>query len=99
MQRITNISQLNQGDMIWNISNGIELRMMKFLCVHPNNGEYSLFLNLNEDGMPKFYNKRLENSKWYLYDKDSTKDIALEKMKTLEMRLENLKTDYNQDYK
>ena len=91
MKIITDIHQLQKGDKICRIKNDITIEIIEFLCIHPYNSEYSLFIDYNKDGMPKFYNKRLEESKWYLYDNDSSKDMALEKVKTLEIRLKNLK--------
>ena len=98
MKEITNISQLNKGDKIWRIQNDTHIEIIEFLCIHPYCPEYSLFIDSSKDGMPKFYNKRLETSKWYLYDKDSKKNIALERIKTLEVRLKNLKIIYSQEY-
>jgi len=45
--------------------------ILEFVCIHPHNSEYSIFLNSCEDGMPKFYNKRLEKENFYLYDGSS----------------------------
>lgn len=44
--------------------------------------------------MPKFYNKNLENSDYYLYDKDSREDMQSERVKKLELWLKNLKRKY-----
>ena len=51
------------------------------------NNNYSIFLDCNKDGMTKFYNKNLENSDYYLYDKDSREDMQSERVKKLELWL------------
>ena len=66
MERVTSIDQLKAGDKIARVWNG-EIKIIEFLCRHPHNKEYSLFLNSTYDGMPKFYNKRLVEEKWYLF--------------------------------
>ena len=63
---------------------------IEFLCIHPYNEEYSLFLNQNKDGMPKFYNKRLKDEEWYLYDR---KDNFNEE---IDMRIELLNKHINE---
>lgn len=99
MKRIIDISELKPGDIIWRIKNDIDVEAIEFLCIHPHNDAYSLFIDMNKDGMPKFYNKRLQDSKYYLYDKDSEKDIAKERIRIAEKRLYNLKRDLNAKYK
>lgn len=51
MEKITSISQLKKGDKIWTINtfSGM-VDILEFLCVHPHNEEYSIFLNENYDG-------------------------------------------------
>lgn len=69
MERITDIKQLKPGDKIWSIDHfSANATIIEFVCIHPHNHEYSVFLNINYDGMPKFYNKRLQEDKWYRYD-------------------------------
>lgn len=94
MKRITDISVLNKGDRIWRIKNNIDVEIIEFLCVHPYDSDYLLFLDCNKDGMPKFYKKRLENSEYFLYDKDSIKDMQSERVRVLELKLKNLKRRY-----
>lgn len=91
MKRIKTISELKPGDIIWRIKNNIELQEIEFLCIHPHNENYSLFMDMNKDGLPKFYNERLETEVWYLYDdKNSRKDFLAERIKVLKVRLKNL---------
>lgn len=94
MKKITNILELKKGDKIWRIKNNISVEIIEFLCIHPYNNNYSIFLDCNKDGMPKFYNKNLENSDYYLYDKDSREDMQSERVKKLELWLKNLKRKY-----
>ena len=94
MKRITDISELKQGDKIWRVKNDIDIEIIEFLCVHPYNKEYSLFINMNKDGMPKFYNRRLQDSEYYLYEKKSNKDIEKERIRVASLRLKNLKLRY-----
>jgi len=67
-QQITNIEQLKKGDKIWIIGPDGLIKIMEFVCIHPHNPEYSIFLNSCYDGMPKFYNKRLSEEHFELYD-------------------------------
>lgn len=66
MKRITEISQLTKGDIIVTI---VDHKVVKreFVCVHPRNDKYSIFLNETYDGCPKFYNETLKFNEWYLF--------------------------------
>lgn len=66
MKRITNVSQLKKGDVIVNVKGDV-ITTLEFREIHPHNDAYSIVLNSNHDGAPKFYNKRLEEEEWYLY--------------------------------
>ena len=66
MKRITNVSQLKKGDVIVNVKGDV-ITTLEFREIHPHNDAYSVMLNSNRDGAPKFYNKRLEEEEWYLY--------------------------------
>jgi len=69
MERITDIKELKPGQQIWHINQMTgNFEIMEFVCIHPHNEAYSVFLNQNYDGMPKFYNKNLENEAYYPYD-------------------------------
>ena len=68
MKRITNISQLKPGNKVFTVNRDGSLEILEFREIHPNNDNYSLFLNENQDGMHKFFNKTLEDREYYLYD-------------------------------
>ena len=68
MKRITNINQLKPGTKIFTVNRDGSLEILEFREIHPNNDNYSLFLNENQDGMHKFFNKTLEDREYYLYD-------------------------------
>ena len=68
MKRITNINQLKPGNKIFTVNRDGSLEILEFREIHPNNDNYSLFLNENQDGMSKFFNKTLEDREYYLYD-------------------------------
>lgn len=66
MKRVTEISQLTKGDIIVTI---VDHKVVKreFVCVHPHNDKYSIFLDELHDGCPKFYNETLKINEWYLF--------------------------------
>ena len=68
-ERVTNVLQLQPQDKIWSIEilTG-RVVIIEFVCVHPHNENYSVFLNENHDGLPKFYNEKLEKEEWWRYD-------------------------------
>ena len=68
MKRITNINQLKPGNKIFTVNRDGSFEILEFREIHPNNDNYSLFLNENQDGMHKFFNKTLEDREYYLYD-------------------------------
>lgn len=70
MKRITEISQLTKGDIIVTI---VDHKVVKreFVCVHPRNDKYSIFLNETYDGCPKFYNETLKSRKVWEVDPES----------------------------
>lgn len=68
MKRITNISQLKPGNKIFTVNHDGSLEILEFREIHPHNDKYSLFLNENQDGKHKFFNKTLEDREYYLYD-------------------------------
>lgn len=73
MKRITEISQLTKGDIIVTIVDHKIVRR-EFVCVHPYNNKYSIFLNELYDGCPKFYNDYLKSKEWYLFT-NSNEDL------------------------
>ena len=68
MKRITNINQLKPGNKIFTVNHNGSHEILEFREIHPNNDNYSLFLNEKQDGMHKFFNKTLEDREYYLYD-------------------------------
>lgn len=68
MKRITNISQLKPGNKIFTVNYNGSLEILEFREIHPNNDNYSLFLDENQDGMHKLFNKTLEDREYYLYN-------------------------------
>ena len=70
MKRITNINQLKPGNKIFTFNHDGLLEILEFREIHPHSDDYSLFLNENNDGMHKSFNKTLENKnrEYYLYD-------------------------------
>lgn len=65
LEKVTDITQLKPGDKI--ISIGVTSEILEFLCIHPHNNNYSLFLNSDLDGTKKFYNDKLRNGNYYKY--------------------------------
>lgn len=76
MKRITEINQLKKGDIIIAI---VDLKIVKreFVCVHPHNDKYSIFLDELYDGCPKFCNDNLKLKEWYLFtnSKEDLKEL------------------------
>lgn len=95
MERITDISQLKKGDKIFSIADNGELTFIEFLCVHPHNPYYSLFLDIKQDGMPKFYNHNLQFYQWYRYDNNiKDEDILKMQIEILSNWIKNAKERY-----
>jgi len=90
MKRITDINELKQGDIIVKIDLN-NLTFIEFLCIHPRNENYSLFLDSNQDGMAKFYNHRLEIEEWYLYSDNERiefwNEIRIKQIEKLQSRI------------
>ncbi len=53
MEQVFDTHSLSPGDKIVSISDG-RVEILEFLCIHPHNDKYSLFLNRLNDGTPKF---------------------------------------------
>lgn len=69
MERITSVNQLSKGDRIAKID-GNKVILLEFICIHPHNEKYSVMLDDNKDGVPKFWNEDLERQEWYKYTGD-----------------------------
>lgn len=67
--RVNSFSELKEGDKIWSINRNGIFEIIEFIKTldAPVEG-YAIFLNMNKDGMPKFYKERLIYEKWYKYD-------------------------------
>nr|DAV79847.1 MAG TPA: hypothetical protein [Caudoviricetes sp.] len=84
MKRVTEINQLTKGDIIVAI---VDRKIVKreFVCVHPHNDKYSIFLDELYDGCPKFYNDNLKLREWYLFtnSKEDLKELNAMMVKEL----------------
>lgn len=89
MKRVTEISQLTKGDIIVTI---VDHKVVKreFVCVHPHNDKYSIFLNETYDGCPKFYNETLKFNEWYLFtnSKEEWKELNAMMVEELKKQIE-----------
>lgn len=85
MKRITDVSQLKKGDIIVSVQANREVRR-EFLCVHPHNDKYSLFLDELQDGCPKFYNDNLKIKEWYLFTNSKEENKELNAMIVEELK-------------
>lgn len=76
MKRVTEINQLTKGDIIVTIAD-YKIVKREFVCVHPHNDKYSIFLDELYDGCPKFYNDNLKLKEWYLFtnSKEDLKEL------------------------
>lgn len=85
MKRVTEINQLKKGDIIVAI---VDLKIVKreFVCVHPHNDKYSLFLDELYDGCPKFYNDNLKIKEWYLFTNSKEENKELKAMIVEELK-------------
>lgn len=75
METITSVEQLERGDRIFRIDNVGRVEIIEFLCVHPHHSGYSIFLDINQDPIKKFWNKNLAEQDWYRYDSDVWTEI------------------------
>ena len=71
--RVYSFSELKSGEQIWSISRNGTVEIIEFVKTFDKPLEkYAIFLNMSKDGIPKFYEDRLKNEKWYKYDGNST---------------------------
>ena len=67
--RVNLFSELKEGDKIWSIKRTGEFEILEFVKTLDAPVEtYSIFLNMSKDGIPKFYEGRLKDEKWYRYE-------------------------------
>lgn len=67
MKRITDITQLHPGERIVRVFEN-EVQILEFICLNPLNPYSSVMLDQNRDASPLFYNVRLHDEIWFLYD-------------------------------
>jgi len=93
-EKITNINQLKKGDKIWTINNITgKVEVLEFICIHPHNKEYSIFLNEYDDGAPKFYNKNLASGDYERYEDSNdcwARRIYIKRVEWYKRKIDNL---------
>ena len=71
--RVHSFSELKPGEQIWSISRNGTVEIIEFVKTFDKPLEkYAIFLNMSKDGIPKFYEDRLKNEKWYKYEGNAT---------------------------
>lgn len=92
MEKLTDISQLKQGDRFTHID-ADGFNEYEFLCVHPHNPAYILAIDGLTQNAPKFYINNIvkENSNYYVgtYDSAFVTKKRIELLKERISRLEN----------
>lgn len=91
MERVTDINVLKKGDKIVRVY-GDRVVIREFICIHPHNEKYSLFIDENYDGIPKFYNENLLSEQWYSFNdsKDDWKEIIYKQIEWYNKELNRL---------
>lgn len=89
MERIINIGQLKAGDKIIHLYNFGNYEILEFVCIHPHSDSYSVMLNHNDDGAPKFYNHTLETTVWYRYTGEKSQWAEIHKILGENLRKES----------
>lgn len=75
MEKVRSINELTKGDKIFRLNRYGELEIIEFLCIHPHNSGYSVFLDMNYDPMKKFWNDDLIGDNWYFYNPEERLEI------------------------
>lgn len=71
--RVNAFDDLKPGEKIWSIRRNGTFEILEFVKILDESfGNYSLFLNMSKDGIPKFYKGRLTDEKWYKYEDNET---------------------------
>ena len=71
--RVYSFSELKSGEQIWSISRNGTVEIIEFVKTFDKPLEkYAIFLDMSKDGMPKFYENRLKDEKWYKYEGNAT---------------------------
>ena len=67
--RVNSFSELKPGEKIWSINRNGSFEILEFVkTIDESFDNYAIFLNMNKDGMPKFYKGRLKDETWYKYE-------------------------------
>lgn len=67
--RVNSFDELKPGEKIWSINRNGSFEIIEFVnTIDESFGNYAIFLNMNKDGMPKFYKGRLKDETWYRYE-------------------------------
>ena len=71
--RVYSFSELKAGEQIWSITHSGTVEIVEFVKTFDKPlDKFAIFLNMSKDGIPKFYEGRLKNEKWYKYDGNTT---------------------------
>ena len=71
--RVNSFSELKAGEKIWSINRNGSFEILEFVKILDESfGNYAIFLNMNKDGIPKFYKGRLTDEEWYKYEDNET---------------------------
>lgn len=76
MEKVTCIEQLKRGDKIFRIDRYGQLEIIEFLCIHPHNSGYSIFLDINQNPMKKFSDFVRATENWYFYNPEEKLEIV-----------------------
>lgn len=80
MERITDINQLKTGDKIIRFKGSGIYEILEFVCIHPKNDKFSVMLDTNLDGAPKFNNQALKDAGYYRYTGTMTQWAEIHKI-------------------
>lgn len=71
--RVNSFDELKPGEKIWSINRNGSFEILEFVKTIGESFEnYAIFLNINKDGIPKFYKGRLKEETWYKYEDNET---------------------------
>lgn len=70
--RVNSFDELKPGEKIWSINRNGSFEILEFVkTIEATFENYAIFLNMNKDGMPKFYEGRLKDEEWYRYEENA----------------------------
>lgn len=67
MKQIHSFDELQPGQRIFCVENE-RLVILKFLCKHPCNDNYALFLDENYEPIKKVYRSVMEENFWFIFE-------------------------------